>query len=313
MLQIVDAQWKDHLYSLDHLKEGIGLRGYGQRDPLVEYKKESFALFQAMKDRVEEEIVRYLWRLTPVSGDDAAGRRRRRFGQPPPRRPPQQITLNSPQSAPPPSPFGAIGGNAPRRPGAAAAGAHRRRRRRSSRSSATSRRSDATIPARAAAARNTRSAMGLNRCAACTRLRCDATLEADRCMSAFSEDANGNTNRHPQHRPDRHRPHDRADVRRRAAGAAAFAGAAERGRRHVAGHAEHPRQRAAAQRGDGHRHRVAPGDRDGAAGRHRRHPQEPLGRGTGVRGRSRQAIRERHDRQPDHALAEATGSTKRST
>ena len=46
MLQIVDAQWKDHLYSLDHLKEGIGLRGYGQRDPLVEYKKESFALFR---------------------------------------------------------------------------------------------------------------------------------------------------------------------------------------------------------------------------------------------------------------------------
>ncbi len=60
MLQIVDAQWKDHLYSLDHLKEGIGLRGYGQRDPLVEYKKESFALFTAMKDRVEEEIVRVL-------------------------------------------------------------------------------------------------------------------------------------------------------------------------------------------------------------------------------------------------------------
>ena len=69
MLQIVDAQWKDHLYSLDHLKEGIGLRGYGQRDPLVEYKKESFALFTAMKDRVEEEMVRYLWRLTPVAGD----------------------------------------------------------------------------------------------------------------------------------------------------------------------------------------------------------------------------------------------------
>src|SRR6476659_9329789 len=69
MLQIVDTQWKDHLYSLDHLKEGIGLRGYGQRDPLVEYKKESFALFTAMKDRIEEEIVRYLWRLTPVAGD----------------------------------------------------------------------------------------------------------------------------------------------------------------------------------------------------------------------------------------------------
>src|SRR5687767_2347438 len=55
MLQIVDSQWKDHLYSLDHLKEGIGLRGYGQKDPLVEYKKESFALFQAMLKRVEED------------------------------------------------------------------------------------------------------------------------------------------------------------------------------------------------------------------------------------------------------------------
>jgi preprotein translocase subunit SecA len=66
MLQIVDQQWKDHLYSLDHLKEGIGLRGYGQRDPLVEYKKESFALFQDMLRRVEEEIVRYVWWLRPV-------------------------------------------------------------------------------------------------------------------------------------------------------------------------------------------------------------------------------------------------------
>jgi preprotein translocase subunit SecA len=70
MLQIVDTQWKDHLYSLDHLKEGIGLRGYGQRDPLVEYKKESFALFQDMKVRIEEEIVRYLFHLRPVMSDD---------------------------------------------------------------------------------------------------------------------------------------------------------------------------------------------------------------------------------------------------
>ena len=66
MLQIVDQQWKDHLYSLDHLKEGIGLRGYGQRDPLVEYKKESFAMFQAMKERIDEETVRYLWWLRPI-------------------------------------------------------------------------------------------------------------------------------------------------------------------------------------------------------------------------------------------------------
>jgi len=70
MLQIVDQQWKDHLYSLDHLKEGIGLRGYGQRDPLVEYKKESYALFQDMKARIEEEIVRYLFWLRPVLNEE---------------------------------------------------------------------------------------------------------------------------------------------------------------------------------------------------------------------------------------------------
>src|SRR5207247_3370101 len=75
MLQIVDAQWKDHLYSLDHLKEGIGLRGYGQRDPLIEYKRESFELFQAMKDRVEEEIVRYLSWLRPILTAPPATRR----------------------------------------------------------------------------------------------------------------------------------------------------------------------------------------------------------------------------------------------
>ena len=71
-LQIVDNQWKDHLYSLDHLKEGIGLRGYGQRNPLVEYKKESFELFQDMKARVEEEIVRYLFGVRLAEGGNAA-------------------------------------------------------------------------------------------------------------------------------------------------------------------------------------------------------------------------------------------------
>jgi preprotein translocase subunit SecA len=105
MLQIVDAQWKDHLYSLDHLKEGIGLRGYGQRDPLVEYKKESFALFQAMKDRIEEEMVRYLWRLTPVVSEGAGAPVRH-----PPARRPQQMTLNAPSAAAA-SPFGAIRGS----------------------------------------------------------------------------------------------------------------------------------------------------------------------------------------------------------
>ncbi len=113
MLQIVDAQWKDHLYSLDHLKEGIGLRGYGQRDPLVEYKKESFALFQAMKDRVEEEIVRYLWRLTPVARA-TIGRTRRRCARRPPRR--AAAADHAQLTRPPrPSPFGATR-RQPRRP-----------------------------------------------------------------------------------------------------------------------------------------------------------------------------------------------------
>jgi preprotein translocase subunit SecA len=66
MLQIVDQQWKDHLLAIDHLKEGIGLRGYGQRDPLVEYKKESFELFTLMKERIEDQMVQYLFRLQPV-------------------------------------------------------------------------------------------------------------------------------------------------------------------------------------------------------------------------------------------------------
>jgi preprotein translocase subunit SecA len=94
MLQIVDGQWKDHLYSLDHLKEGIGLRGYGQRDPLVEYKKESFQLFQAMKERVDEEIVRYLWWLRPMLEADTAS-------IPVPRRPAPRRTpliLNDPSA-----------------------------------------------------------------------------------------------------------------------------------------------------------------------------------------------------------------------
>jgi preprotein translocase subunit SecA len=63
MLNVIDNQWKDHLLSMDHLKEGIGLRSYGQKDPLVEYKKESFILFQDMMDRIEDETIRYLYFL----------------------------------------------------------------------------------------------------------------------------------------------------------------------------------------------------------------------------------------------------------
>jgi len=67
MLQAVDTSWKDHLLALDHLKEGISLRGYGQRDPLQEYKKESFDLFEMMRERVEDDIVQKLFRFEPVT------------------------------------------------------------------------------------------------------------------------------------------------------------------------------------------------------------------------------------------------------
>jgi len=63
MLQTVDALWKDHLLSMDHLKEGIGLRGYGQQNPLIVYKKEGFELFQDMIDRIKEEILGILFRI----------------------------------------------------------------------------------------------------------------------------------------------------------------------------------------------------------------------------------------------------------
>jgi preprotein translocase subunit SecA len=99
MLQIVDAQWKDHLYSLDHLKEGIGLRGYGQRDPLVEYKKESYGLFQDMKARIEEEMVRYLFWLRPVisEGAESGGPPPSMPTRPAPRRPSSaSMTMNNP-------------------------------------------------------------------------------------------------------------------------------------------------------------------------------------------------------------------------
>jgi preprotein translocase subunit SecA len=73
MLNVIDNQWKDHLLSMDHLKEGIGLRGYGQKDPLIEYKKESFTLFQDMMDRIEDETIRYLFFLQVTTSGDGPG------------------------------------------------------------------------------------------------------------------------------------------------------------------------------------------------------------------------------------------------
>jgi preprotein translocase subunit SecA len=63
LLQIIDTQWKDHLLSLDHIKEGIGLRGYAQKDPLVEYKKEAFEIFSEMIRRINAEVLMRLFRI----------------------------------------------------------------------------------------------------------------------------------------------------------------------------------------------------------------------------------------------------------
>ena len=73
MLSVLDSQWKDHLLGMDHLKEGIGLRGYGQHDPLVEYKKESFEMFEAMLQRFQEDTVRYLYLMQIIERPPDAG------------------------------------------------------------------------------------------------------------------------------------------------------------------------------------------------------------------------------------------------
>jgi preprotein translocase subunit SecA len=70
MLNIIDSQWKDHLLSIDHLKQGIGLVGYGQKDPLVEYKKQSFDMFQEMLDRIDTHTTRALFNLEIVVKDE---------------------------------------------------------------------------------------------------------------------------------------------------------------------------------------------------------------------------------------------------
>jgi preprotein translocase subunit SecA len=70
MLNIIDSQWKDHLLSIDHLKQGIGLVGYGQKDPLVEYKKQSFDMFQDMLDRIDTHTTRALFNLEIVVKDE---------------------------------------------------------------------------------------------------------------------------------------------------------------------------------------------------------------------------------------------------
>jgi preprotein translocase subunit SecA len=85
ILDVVDSQWKDHLLSLDHLKEGIGLRGYAQKDPIVEFKKEAFTLFEDMMARIDNETIRYLFHIQVQQGE-----------QPPSEGAPQPSTPPSP-------------------------------------------------------------------------------------------------------------------------------------------------------------------------------------------------------------------------
>ena len=63
ILSTVDQKWREHLYEMDYLKEGIGLRAMAQRDPLVEYQKEGGDMFNAMKDAIKEETVRKIFAL----------------------------------------------------------------------------------------------------------------------------------------------------------------------------------------------------------------------------------------------------------
>ena len=90
LLQIVDSHWKDHLLSMDYLKEGIGLRGYGQKNPLNEYKREGFEMFGHMVETVKSQVVSSLMRVRVVREDDVERleeERRRRHEQ-------EQMRLN---------------------------------------------------------------------------------------------------------------------------------------------------------------------------------------------------------------------------
>jgi preprotein translocase subunit SecA len=96
LLQVIDQQWKDHLLNIDHLKEGIGLRGYGQRDPLVEYKRESFDLFQSMMERIQDHVVKILWKIELAGGSRENDREESQRVQRalPPQPPKQQLTFS---------------------------------------------------------------------------------------------------------------------------------------------------------------------------------------------------------------------------
>jgi preprotein translocase subunit SecA len=98
MLSVIDGLWKDHLLAMDHLKEGIGLRGYAQQDPLVAYKRESFDMFEAMMAKFQEDTVRFLFRMQILGPDgrpiNAAPEPRREVPPAPPVASAEQLSLN---------------------------------------------------------------------------------------------------------------------------------------------------------------------------------------------------------------------------
>jgi preprotein translocase subunit SecA len=102
LLDIVDAQWKDHLLTLDHLKEGIGLRGYGQKDPIVEYKREAFTLFEDLMDRIDSESVRFLFLVRPAEPSQQPPQAVPRPAQPTPQQPQQGGAAATPVPDAPP-------------------------------------------------------------------------------------------------------------------------------------------------------------------------------------------------------------------
>ena len=250
-----------------------------------------------MKERIDEEIVRYLWWLRPVVADEAAPRRRaarRRAAAPlDPERPGAEPASAVRRRAARPRRRRRRGGRAAR----AAAGA-RRRRRRDGQDGAARRaegRPQRSVPVRQ---RQEVQEVPRRRSVSCRTATWTPRTPDDRPAGAIDGIADLATALTfddvllvPQHStvlP------SQVDVTH-------------------AAHAQHPAERAARQRGHGHGHRVAAGHRHGAARRPRRHPQEPVDRGAGVRGRPREAVGERHDRRSDHALARRTGSTKRSS
>jgi preprotein translocase subunit SecA len=72
LLSIIDNKWREHLYEMDYLQEGIHLRSYGGRDPLVEYQREAFSMFEEMKEAIQDEFVRYIYRVQLVRQDEPA-------------------------------------------------------------------------------------------------------------------------------------------------------------------------------------------------------------------------------------------------